>query len=140
MTDNPNRKTSSILIILQAVTALVLIISFFLTWFRNPIFSVSGCSISRMLAFISTPQPVDLILKMTAFLIPIGGLAIIILTLINKSAATVSMITGMLPIILMLVLLFHHRFILGQLAEGVIMTLICAPVLLICGALKSPGP
>jgi len=139
MTDKPKSKTSSILIWLQAAAALMLIISFFLTWFRNPIFSVPGYKISRLLEFISIPQPIDLILNVTAFLIPIGGLATIILTLIKKSAATVSMITGMFPVILMVVLLFHHRYILEQLAVGSVLTLICAPVLLLTGALKSPG-
>lgn len=139
MTDKLKVKTSSLLIWLQVTAALMLIISFFLTWFRNPIFSIPGYKISRLLIFISIPQPIDFILNTVAFLIPIGGLAIIILTLINKSAATVSMITGMFPIILIVVLLFHHRFILEQLAVGSIITLICGPVLLLTGALKSPG-
>jgi hypothetical protein len=139
MTDKPNQKVSTILIMLQVAAALILIISFFLIWFRNPIFSVPGYNLARLLEFISIPHPIDLILTFVAFLIPVGGLAIIILAHINKSAATVSMMTGMLPIILMVVLYFHHPFITGQLAVGSIMTLICAPVLLICGALESPG-
>jgi hypothetical protein len=139
MKDTLKQNASTLLITLQVAAALILIISFFLNWFRNPIFSAPGYNLPRLLEFISIPHPIDLFLTIVAFLIPVGGLAIIILTRINKSAAAISMITGMLPIILMVVLYFHHPFIPGQLATGSIMTLICAPVLLICGALESPG-
>lgn len=123
----------------EVIASLALILSFFLTWFSNPIFSVPAYKISRMLEFVSIPQPVHLILNTVSFLIPIGGLVIILLAIIKKSTATVAMIVGMLPIIMIVVLYFYNHFILKQLALGSVMAVIAAVVLLITGALKSPG-
>ena len=46
---------------LQFVATLLLITSFFLPWFKNPILSATGPGISRFLKFISIPGPVDII-------------------------------------------------------------------------------
>jgi len=120
----------------EVVASLVLILAFFLSWFSNPIFSVPAYKISRVLEFFSISQPIFFILTVLTFLIPVGGLIIIMFSILNKSTSTVAMLVGMLPIIIIVVLFFNNRFILKQLGPGSILTVIAAIVLLITGAIK----
>ena len=117
-----------------SISALVLIIAFLLPWFANPVFSVAGYDIGRLLHFVEAFRPIAGIVTILVYLIPLGAIFVIILSLLNRSTGTVAMLVGSLAIILFIVLFFRCRYILQQCRIGFFLNLAASLALLITGA------
>jgi hypothetical protein len=116
--------------------SLTLIVAFFLPWFSNPVLTAPGYDIGKILGFLSIPQPVFFFLVLMAFLVPLGGIIISVLSILHKSVALICMIIGMFPIVIMVVLYFKTHLILNQMASGIFLVMITAIFLLLIGANK----
>ncbi len=116
------------------VSAIVLIAAFFLPWFANPVLTVAGYNMARLLHFINVFQSIAGMITLLVYLIPIGAAVIIILSLFNKSTGPAAMLVGSVPVILIIVLFFRCRYILHQCRIGILLTLAASLVLLIAGA------
>jgi len=120
----------------ELIASLLLVIAFFLPWFKNPVILIPGYEISKILSFFSIPQPVFFFLLLLTFLLPLGGAIIFILSILNKPVGLFCMITGMLPLVIMVVLYFKTHLVLNQMAGGIFLTIMTAILLLIIGANK----
>jgi hypothetical protein len=116
--------------------AAVLTVSFFLPWLSNPQISAAGYDLEDFLRFFSTLEPVAGIFSVLVYLIPAGGLCIMILVVLKKSSGLLSLITAMGPLVMFVVLILRSPFILSQMQVGMILTLAAALILLITGALE----
>ena len=119
---------------MEMTAAVLMIIAFFLPWFSNPIVTSAGYNIKKFLNFFNELQPVAAIISIIVWLAPIGAIVIIIMNALKKSTGTPAMVTGMIPVVMMIVLASKSRYIIPQCTLGVYLTLLAAAGLLLTGA------
>ncbi len=119
---------------IEITAAILLIIAFFLPWFSNPVVTAGGYNIIRFLKFIEAFKPVAMIIAAITILIPVGAVALLIMNALKKSTGFLAMITGMIPMVMMIVLTFKCRYIIPQCRFGLYITLFGAAALLLTGA------
>jgi uncharacterized protein YacL len=119
---------------MEQTAAVLLAIAFFLPWFSNPMVNAAGYNIKNFLVFFKDLQPVSMIVAVIVWLVPIGALIIIVMNAFKKSTGTLAMITGMIPVVVVIVLVFKSRYIIPQCRFGLYLTLLGAAALLLTGA------
>ncbi len=133
-----SEKNDSIIRILlspKCLSAIVIVLSFFLPWFKDGISSYSGFQLQNFLAFnnifIRDAIFAGWLFKMAFYLTPIFSILVIVLCLMKKSTKVSGMIAGLLPFVALGIILLSSNEILSQLGIGVYFTMIAGLSLII---------
>jgi hypothetical protein len=116
--------------------ALLLLIAFFLPWFKNPSLIVRGFNIHNWINFFKTLQPLQCPLAILIYCIPLGCLLIFLFAYLKIPSGVLEITVGMLAPIVTVVLLFKNVYLLPQIQPGFILAVIVSILLLISGANK----
>ena len=119
----------------KIISVIILLIAFFLPWFRSATGSFAGFQVLKFMnssaAFAGKADIIGILFIIFVYLIPILSIIIIALSLIKKSTGTIALITGILPFVALGMILLESKEILGQVGIGVYLTMIAALALII---------
>jgi Na+/proline symporter len=119
----------------QILASLVLILAFFLPWFKSPAFSFTGVQIQEFLhfsdIFARDAGVTGFLFKACVYLTPIFALFVIVLAFLRKSTAIAGLVGSLLPFGALGIVLVNSNEILGQMGIGVYMTMIAALALIL---------
>ena len=119
----------------KVLAAIVIVIAFFLPWFRGSTFSYTGIQVSQ---FISTPYAfgqaanfAGYLFQLFVYLIPILSLVVIIMSFLKRSTDVLSLVAGLLVFASLGIILLKSGEILTILGMGVYISMIAGLALII---------
>ena len=118
----------------RVLAAVVLIVAFFLPWFRSASFFFSGVAVHKFLVLTDIFHKAGLagfLFKACIYLTPVFGLIVVLLSLLNKSTKVPALIAGLLPFGALGIVFLKSNEVLGQLGMGVYITMVAGFALII---------
>ncbi|MFH1943126.1 MAG: sodium:solute symporter family protein, partial [bacterium] len=118
----------------RVLAAVVLIVAFFLPWFRSASFFFSGVAVHKFLVLTDIFHKAGLagfLFKACIYLTPLFGLIVVLLSLLNKSTKVMALIAGLLPFGALGIVFLKSNVVLGQLGMGVYITMVAGFALII---------
>jgi Na+/proline symporter len=108
------------------LAAATLLVSFFLPWFKLSGTSYAGFAVG---SFLSTSGALEAglfswILQLLVLLIPISAILVIAMTVMRRKTEVVALVSGLLPFVALIVILFNSSQVLDQLGIGVYLAMV----------------
>jgi len=108
------------------ISAGALIVAFLLPWFKMAGASYSGFAVGSFLSTSGALKSASLgwIIQILVFLIPLAAVLVIALVVMRRKTEVVALITGLLPFVALIILLFNNSQVLDQLGIGVYLSMV----------------
>jgi hypothetical protein len=119
----------------KVIAAVVLIVVFFLPWFKEQTVSYSGLQVQQFLndtgLFARNEALAGFLFRICIYLIPLFSLLVVVLSFIKRPSNIVALIAGLLPYGALGIILLKSSSILGQLGIGVYIAMVAGLALII---------
>lgn len=108
------------------IAAAALVVSFFLPWFKLTGASYAGFAVG---SFLSTSGALEAgflswIFQLLVLLIPISAALVIVLVVLRRKTEVVALVSGLLPFVTLIIILFNSSQVLDQLGIGVYLAMV----------------
>ncbi len=108
------------------IAAGALVVAFLLPWFKLSGASHSGFAVGSFLSTSGALESASLgwIIQILVFLIPLTAVLVIALVVMRRKTEVVALITGLLPFVALIILLFNNSQVLDQLGIGAYLSMV----------------
>jgi SSS family solute:Na+ symporter/sodium/proline symporter len=108
------------------IAAAALVVAFFLPWFKLSGASYAGFAVG---SFLSTSGALDAgllswILQLLVFLIPVSAALVIVLVVLRRKTEVMALVSGLLPFVALIFMLFKSSQVLDQMGIGVYLAMV----------------